>query len=138
MQCGSGCSDCCHVRLTVTAVEANAIRAEIACWPADRRAALISVGAAARPDCCVALDASGRCLIYAARPIVCRSHGAPIRMREHSLPVVQSCVRNFTYTEPDPDCIVDQTTLSALVLAVDRDAGGDGSRIDLADVIAGC
>lgn len=87
-------------------------------------------------DRCAALDTAGRCKIYAARPLVCRSHGAPIRMREGSLPVVQACHRNFTHTEPDADCIVDQTTLSALVLAVDRAAGGDGTRVELASLVA--
>ena len=138
MQCDTGCSDCCHVRLTVTAVEAQAIRDELASWPAERRAALARQAVAAPADRCAALDDAGRCTIYAARPIVCRSHGAPIRLRQGSLPVVQSCHRNFTHTTPDPDCILDQTTLSALVLAVDRDAGGDGGRIDLAGLLALC
>ena len=40
--------------------------------------------------------------------------------RERSLPVVHSCFRNFTHTTPDDDCVVDQATLSTLVLAVDR------------------
>jgi hypothetical protein len=125
MECGSGCSDCCHVRLTVTGVEAAAIRAL-----APR------VTPNPDPDRCAALDGANRCQIYAARPIVCRSHGAPIRMRVDSLPVVQSCFRNFRGAEPAADCVVDQATLSALLLAVDRDAGGDGTRVDLAELIA--
>jgi len=133
MQCGSGCSDCCHARLTITGVEAAALRALIATWPADHRRTLAELGP---DDHCAALDAAGRCKIYEARPIVCRSHGAPIRMRLDSLPVVQSCHRNFLRGEPDPDCVIDQTTLSALTLAVDRDAGGDGRRVELAAVIA--
>jgi Fe-S-cluster containining protein len=133
MQCGTGCSDCCHVRLTITGVEASAIRALVAGWPAEQRRGLAERGPA---DRCAALDAAGRCKIYAARPLVCRSHGAPIRLRRGSLPVVEACHRNFTHTEPDADCIVDQTTLSALVLAVDRDAGGDGSRVELASLVA--
>ena len=140
MKCGSGCHHCCHVRLSITRVEADAIRADVAGWTAERRHAL-TVNPAA-PDRCAALDPAGRCLIYQVRPIVCRSHGAPIRMRnEHSLPVIQACSENFTARGPaaaEPDCILDQTTLSAMVLAIDRDAGGDGERIDLADVIAGC
>jgi Fe-S-cluster containining protein len=135
MQCGSGCSDCCHVRLTITGVEARALRDEIATWPDDQRAALRANAAAAPADRCAGLDASGRCLVYAARPIVCRSHGAPIRMRTGSLPVIETCFRNFTRTEPAPDCVVDQETLSALVLAVDRDDGGDGTRVDLAELL---
>jgi Fe-S-cluster containining protein len=135
MQCGSGCSDCCHVRLTVTGVEACAIRDEVAGWDAPRREALAANARAGAADRCAALDPGGRCLIYAARPVVCRSHGAPIRLREGSLPVIQSCHRNFTRVAPDADCVLDQTTLSALVLAVDRDDGGDGSRVDLASLL---
>ena len=133
MQCGTGCSDCCHTRLTITGVEAAAIRELVATWPVERRRLLAELGPR---DHCAALDAGGRCKIYEARPIVCRSHGAPIRMRVDSLPVVQSCYRNFVHIEPDADCVIDQTTLSALTLAVDRDAGGDGSRVELAAVIA--
>lgn len=138
MQCGSGCADCCHTRLTITEVEARAIRELLATWPADRRAALAARAARATDDRCAALDDDERCAIYAARPVVCRSHGAPIRMREGSLPVIHSCFRNFTRNTPDADCILDQTTLSALVLAVDRDAGGHGERLDLAAVLASC
>ncbi len=135
MQCASGCSDCCHARLTVTSVEAAAIRAEVASWPDHQREALVANAASGPTDRCAALDPSGRCLVYAARPVVCRSHGAPIRMRIDSLPVVQSCYRNFTDTTPDPDCVIDQETLSTLSLAVDRAEGGDGTRIDLATLL---
>ncbi len=138
LQCSSGCSDCCHTRLTVTGVEAAAIRAELEAWAELDRRALASQAAAAPADRCAALDPAGRCAIYAARPLVCRSHGAPIRLREHGLPIVQACFRNFTRTGPaaaDADCILDQETLSALLLAVDREAGGDGSRYDLAELL---
>ena len=126
MQCQTGCSDCCHVRLSITEVEAAAIRAYVATHP---------VTPTARPDVCAALDAAGRCQIYEARPVVCRSHGVPIRLREGSLPVVRNCFRNFTQTQPAADCILDQETLSTLVLAVDRAAGHTGDRVDLANLL---
>ena len=131
MQCQTGCSDCCHVRLSVTAVEAADIRTYLATRRIDPNPA---------PDRCAALDVAGRCQIYDARPVVCRSHGVPIRLREEviprSLPVVRNCFRNFTHTEPAADCVLDQETLSTLVLAVDRAAGNDGSRIDLATLLS--
>ncbi len=133
MQCATGCSDCCHVRLTVTQVEAAAIRELVAGWSPVQRAALAATGP---EDRCAALDTDGRCKIYEARPIVCRSHGAPIRMRRDSLPVIEACFRNFTASEPAPDCVLDQETLSALTLAVDRDAGGTGDRVDLAGLVS--
>ncbi|MBV8761055.1 MAG: YkgJ family cysteine cluster protein, partial [Deltaproteobacteria bacterium] len=95
LQCHTGCSDCCHTRLTVTSVEAAAIEQEISTWPAERRAALAANAAASLDARCAALDTNGRCLIYRVRPFVCRSHGAPIRLREGSLPVVRACFRNF-------------------------------------------
>jgi hypothetical protein len=118
MQCQTGCSDCCHVRLTITPVEAAAIRAHV------RGPLVLNTN----PDQCAALDAAGRCQIYEARPVVCRSHGVPIRMHEGSLPVIRNCHRNFTRTEPDADCVLDQQTLSTLVLAVDRASGHSGER----------
>ena len=150
MQCATGCSDCCRVRLTVTAVEAAAIRAHVAGWPAEQRRNLADTGA---DSACAALDAGGRCRIYPARPLVCRSHGVPIRMRQGGLPVIQACHRNFTHTTADPDCVLDQATLSATLLAVDAAqaaieaaaAGADPSRpadrridqrIDLAALLA--
>lgn len=136
MQCTTGCSDCCHVRLTITGVEADAIRAHVGAWTPEQRRALGVAVAAADPTRCAALDAAGRCRIYAARPLVCRSHGVPIRIREGSLPVVQSCHRNFTHTDPAAECVLDQTTLSAMLLAVDREAGRDGTRVDLATLLA--
>ena len=153
MQCGSGCSDCCHVRLTVTHAEAAAIRAHVATLTPDQRRELTG----GPVDRCAALDQNGRCRIYEARPFVCRTHGAPIRLTRQSLPVIaypalpgkaappdggaesiESCFRNFGHTEPDPDCVLDQTTLSALTLAVDRAEGGDGTRVDLAELLASC
>lgn len=138
MQCHTGCSDCCHARLTITAVEAAAIRDELAGWSADRRAALARTIDAAPADHCAALD-GGRCAIYAARPVVCRSHGVPVRMREESLPVVRACHRNFVggFDGVGADCVLDQTTLSAMTLAVDREAGGRGERQDLAALLRG-
>jgi Fe-S-cluster containining protein len=135
MQCGSGCSDCCHVRLSVTTVEADAIREELGTWHPERRAQLAENLREARTDRCAALDPGGRCLVYSVRPIVCRSHGAPVRMTKRSLPVIEVCHRNFAGVEPEPDCVIDQTTLSTLVLAVN---GGDDRRIDLAELLASC
>jgi hypothetical protein len=94
------------------------------------------VGGAAGAGRCAALDGGGRCRIYGARPLVCRSHGVPIRLRDRGLPVVQACHRNFTCTAPDADCVLDQTTLSATLFAVDAASGGGGARVELAQLLA--
>jgi hypothetical protein len=147
LQCAVGCTLCCHTRLTVTGVEAAAIEAVVDAMPEARRAVLAE-RAALPVDVdhprCAALDASGACLIYEARPLVCRSHGVPVRtLRAGGLPVVTSCELNFTAHGPaaaDADCILDQTTLSTVLLALDgahaRDTGGTaGERHDLAALL---
>jgi hypothetical protein len=48
--------------------------------------------------------------------------------------VVRACFRNFPGgpERAAPDCILDQQTLSALVLALN---GGDDTRVDLAELL---
>ena len=140
MQCATGCSDCCHVQLTITQVEAAAIRAHVAAWPSERRRDLANTEPG--DERCAALDSAGKCKVYDARPLVCRSHGVPIRLTRGSLPVVQSCHRNFTRSVPDPDCILDQATLSATLYAVDaaeaaeRPEDAPAGRVELAALLA--
>lgn len=139
MQCAAGCHACCRAGLTVTAVEAAEIRDALAASPsAGRRAAA--------GGSCPALEEDGRCAIYAARPLVCRSHGLPIRMESRrGLPVVTSCELNFTARGPaaaDADCVLDQAnlslTLGALARAHAAETGGDPTeRFALADLLRG-
>lgn len=144
MACRAGCDACCRTRLSVTLVEAEAIGDAVRALPADARVRLAARAAADPPDRCVALEDDGRCAVYAARPLVCRSHGLPIRMTNpRGLPVVHSCSLNFASRGPAAaaaDCVLDQTTLSLTLGAVAavhaRETGGSPSaRLALAEVI---
>ncbi len=173
MRCGAGCDMCCRQRLTVTGVEAAAIEAWAAERSSQERAtiaaaaratiagtataaavattaaaavATTAAAAAAGDDRCAALDDAGRCRIYEARPLVCRSHGVPVRMTPaRGLPVIESCALNFVERGPaaaDADCILDQTLVSTMLGLIDREhaaaTGRDaGERRNLADVLAG-
>ena len=130
MQCGAGCDMCCHTRFTITGVEAADVERFVGAMDDGARAHLASIVRRPldeRDPRCAALDDDGRCLIYDARPLVCRSHGAPIRLQVEydgrSLPIVQCCSLNFPRgpERADPDCVLDQQTLSALLAAVDAD-----------------
>ncbi len=145
LRCAAGCDACCRTRLTVTGVEAAAIRAWAAARSDAERAAIATAARTDDPTRCAALDDGGRCRIYDARPLVCRSHGVPVRMRDaRSLPVVHSCELNFRARGPaaaDPDCILDQELVSTMLGLVDREhtsatGAADGVRHDLAEVLA--
>ena len=144
ISCAAGCAGCCRGGLSVTAVEAGEIRAALGALPDEVRRRAAARASIDSLDRCAALEADGRCAVYAARPLVCRSHGLPVRMAsEHGLPVVSACELNFTARGPaaaDPDCILDQTTLSLTLGAIARahgaETGGDpGERISIADLL---
>lgn len=147
LTCGPGCADCCRRELTVTSVEASRIAHLLASMPSGEREAI--AGRADRGEPCAALDPEGRCSVYAARPLVCRSHGLPLRFEEpsaggrRSLPVLDVCPRNFQgrdLAEIDPACVLDQRTLSVMLGAIDalhaRAAGeSEGGRVALRDLL---
>jgi len=145
IHCAPGCDGCCRTRLSVTAVEAEEIREAIAALPAEVRRRAAARGRLDAPGRCAALEEDGRCAIYAARPLVCRSHGLPVRMvSARGLPVVDACVLNFTERGPgeaDADCILDQSNLSLTLGAIARahaaETGGDaGERFTIAELLA--
>jgi uncharacterized protein len=124
MQCKAGCTACCHVRLSVTALEASVIRDGLAGLSAEERTRLAHRAKQGAPGACPALEADGRCAIYAWRPLVCRSHGVPIRHREpDGAAALSACEKNFeggaTLPEVAPDCVLDQVTLSTMLGALD-------------------
>lgn len=127
MQCQSGCHDCCHVQLSVTAIERAVIAEGLKTLPPQLLRALAEQSRSPNPNRCSALDGAGKCMIYAFRPLVCRSHGLPIRMSA-SLPIagqaqISACFRNFAADDVSalaPDCILDQQTLSAILLVLNH------------------
>lgn len=72
LQCRRGCHGCCVDELTVTRIEAEAIR--------RAHPALLATGLPHPAGACAFLDAEGACRIYAERPLVCRTQGLPLRL----------------------------------------------------------
>lgn len=74
--CGVGCHSCCLPGLTVNPLEAEAIRRYLDQHPEKRAAPAFGKSR------CRFLGPEGACSIYEARPLVCRSHGAPLQFRD--------------------------------------------------------
>jgi uncharacterized protein len=152
MRCRVGCSDCCRVQLTVTAVEAAAVLAGLDSMESGVRRRLaarallsgLEAGSQDGARRCAALDDDGTCGIYAFRPLVCRSHGVPVRADRDGEPTLEACPHNFVSGEIDavaPDDILNQATLSTLLAAVNalyaREHAVEPERILLAHLLAG-
>lgn len=88
LRCRAGCDGCCRSRRTAWAVEIDALRRHLATLPRARRAALAARRAepsVAAGERCVFLDDDGRCAVYAARPLICRTHGPALRLPDGAL-----------------------------------------------------
>ncbi len=82
--CAVGCYGCCRQGLSVSRVEADFIKRWLQDHP-DRAAKIKDLSKMKNePEFCRFLDAKGACGIYEARPVICRTHGAPISWVEES------------------------------------------------------
>lgn len=154
MQCAEGCSECCGHHLTVSVVEAESMARTLATRDVATRKRLAeraaSLGDGEGP--CPALEDDGRCAVYEGRPLVCRSHGAPMYVGSAALPVVNEgdppeegdtikcCHLNFPerqLDEVDPDCVLDLVNMAATLAVVNARAAPDGQAAALRRVLIG-
>lgn len=92
--CREGCDGCCR-HISLFAVEAVALAGALSALPARqgariRKMARTASGAAACP-----LLENGRCLLYEARPIICRTHGFPLLADREGEREIDFCPKNF-------------------------------------------
>jgi hypothetical protein len=147
LHCEKGCSSCCNQHLSVITTEFRRIaQAVLALPPAGRAALSVRLDAGRADPRCPLLDDAGACRVYAARPMICRSHGLPIALpaavaASGSAPTEPPgrdvCPLNFTAGPPleavDADCVLDLSHFDRVLGLIDRLGGGDGGRVDLID-----
>ena len=136
----------CHRRVGGSGGGAGALQRSLDARGAAERGALRARGRWGGPSRCAALGDDGRCGVYAARPIICRTHGLALRFRDdrRHLPMLDACPKNYTDVDLaslDPATVLDQTTLSTVVAALDAlhaDALGRprGARVELDALLA--
>jgi Fe-S-cluster containining protein len=116
--CSEGCSSCCTA-ISLFPVEAAALKAALEAMPADEaRAIRRHVAEHAGDERCPLLSRH-RCLLYAARPIICRTHGLPILYQEGDERRVDCCPLNMEQCESLPGtAVIDLDRLNALLVAV--------------------
>ncbi len=90
------------------------------------------------------LLAGGECLLYGARPLICRTHGLPLLVDDGAGRRVDFCPENFRGLESLPgEAVLDLERLNAALAAVDahfaEEAFGGGKaprrRLTLADAL---
>lgn len=120
IECRAGCSDCCRCRLSVAHVEAEYFAKGLAALPPSLRERLRRQARDPDREMCPALGDDGNCQVYAWRPVICRSHGIPLRYPARvplaEKKVIDVCDKNFVgvalHTLPEHDSL-DQVALMA-------------------------
>ncbi|QEM67748.1 YkgJ family cysteine cluster protein [Geobacter sp. FeAm09] len=116
--CTEGCSDCCTA-ITLFPVEAASLAAALEALPEEEAEEIRAhVAEQAQGERCPLLR-NHRCLLYAARPVVCRTHGLPIIYGSGHERRIDYCPLNLTEGETLPgSAIIDLDNLNSLLVAV--------------------
>lgn len=139
LSCKAGCDSCCVDGLSVLPVEAAAI----ARYVDGNDVEFVAKGGRH----CVFLADDGRCAVYAARPLLCRTHGLPLKMegmKRGALKIVDDDVRvcslNYPTKTPTKQETLDATAILKLLVVVDaryrERAGVDEGRVSLRELVA--
>lgn len=84
LQCGAGCSGCCHHHLSVFAVEAAVLTEAIQALPEDQQARIrqqatdVNEKEACGERVACPLLVDNLCSVYESRPLICRTQGLPL------------------------------------------------------------
>ncbi len=116
--CSAGCSSCCTA-ITVFPVEAAAMREALEKLPQQQIEEIRrQVAQHADGERCPLLR-EDRCLLYEARPIICRTHGLPIIYTTDGTRSSDCCPRNMSDADAvSGSNVVDLDTLNTLLVAV--------------------
>ncbi len=117
--CRAGCDDCCR-HLRIFPVEAVSLNRALHRLSTSEIRTLRAAARNADTEGPCPLLVRNRCRLYAARPIICRTHGMPIRIPGDPTRV-DWCPKNWTgLTELPADAVLDLATVNTILVAVNR------------------
>ena len=116
--CTSGCDGCCR-HLSLFPVEAAALAVSFQELPlSDRRRIRERTLSTLPIDPCPLLE-QHRCLLYTARPLICRTHGLPLLLNRDGRRQVDYCLLNFKGVSSLPgSAVIDLDRLNETLVAV--------------------
>ena len=139
ISCRPGCDACCR-HLSIFAVEAAALAAELETLPALQADLIRRKAAQAGADTPCPLLHEGLCLLYRARPIICRTHGLPLLIAREDGNEIDFCPENFRGLKSIPGAdVIDLERLNALLAAINAvylKTVPDPERLTMAEALA--
>lgn len=118
LACRAGCDACCR-HLSVFAVEAQALREALKGLSGEAAALAREAAANAAPDAPCPLLHDGLCLLYLARPIICRTHGLPLLLLRDGAGSIDFCPENFQGLPSIPgSAVINLDRLNAMLATI--------------------
>jgi Fe-S-cluster containining protein len=118
MACQSGCAKCCYAEFSVFLGEALVIYEWFTGLTHDEKTVISAVWAKTASANACAFLRDERCSIYSARPIICRTQGAPLSFsaekKKEVTKTVDCCPLNFDQRESIPKSSADWFDLDRL------------------------
>jgi uncharacterized protein len=116
--CRAGCDSCCR-HLSIFAVEAAALTRALGQLPPAEAQVIRQAAAGAADDGPCPLLQGGLCLLYRARPIICRTHGLPLLVQRDGAREIDFCPENFRGAASIPgSAVIDLERLNATLAAI--------------------
>ena len=116
--CKKGCDDCCRF-LNLFPVEAFALSAAF-CKMDNSGQDLIMKGLEKGTGCPLLIE--GQCMLYEARPIICRTHGYPLYFEKDGETLVDFCPKNFKGVSSFPkESLFDLEQLNTLLATINKE-----------------
>lgn len=139
-QCAAGCDSCCHRRFGVFEIEADRLREALS--ELDRRDPALRERVrhnAVDPDhadhCAMLVD--GRCAVYEARPLICRTHGLPTAVVDpDGSSRLDVCPLNFRTEDPPRASLLAMSAVNEPLAVMAEMYAQGGKRVDLAKLAA--
>lgn len=128
MACKEGCSKCCFTDISIFQVESERISEWFKAQPVDQQKALQELWATKGETGACAFLYNNSCTIYEARPVICRTQGAPLFIA--STNTLDYCPLNFEKEDPVKDDWLNLERLNTMLSLAAKMANQD-SRIRL-------
>lgn len=136
MKCAKGCHSCCVPSLTVFEIERENLRRFIESTPG--LAAELKELETENPHKstrCSFLKIDGNCAVYSARPLVCRSHGAPLFFKDDVGSRTDVCPLNFSELSDlkslESQDFINLDLLNTILAQLNRELDPSGERTPL-------
>ncbi|HZV82193.1 MAG TPA: YkgJ family cysteine cluster protein [Geobacteraceae bacterium] len=115
--CRPGCSSCCR-HITIFPVEAYALATALTTLSEESRPYLATLDEMREDGSCPLL-CNDRCLAYADRPIICRTHGLPLLTEIDGQQKIDYCPENFRNISSLPgDGVMNLDTVNRTLVAI--------------------